>query len=437
MQATAQAWTEADRQRDWSIGLLQDMIRAGRDGEAAVQDLVAARLAELGCTVERLRYRPQDVPVIEEFAATPAMDLPPRESVIGRATGRGHGRSLIFFAHPDGEPVRGTEAWRHDPFAGTIDSGRLYGWGVADDLLGVAVAIAGLRAALAGGTAPEGDVIVASTPSKRHARGVAAVLHHGTDADAAVYLHPAESGLGLGEIKAFASGQLEFSITVDGRLPDTTEPGHTAFAHLAVNPIDKAWIIWRALQALGERRAARIRHPALEAAVGRSTNLVVSAMHAGEGRFTRVAPSCTLGAALSFPPTEKLAAVQAEVAAAVAEAASGDDWLRAHPPRIAWLAGMSGIEVPVDSPLYRCVAGAVTAVAGIVPHVNPLHTSSDIRNPFVQKGIPTVGLGPLAGDLTQVGGHDEWVDVEDYLRAVKVAATIVTEWCGAATPSGR
>ena len=69
---------------------------------------------------------------------------------------------------------------------------------------------------------------------------ISALLHGGLNADAALYLHPAESGAGLREVKAFASGQVEFRTVIEGRPPDTTEPLQTAFAHLAVNPIDKA-----------------------------------------------------------------------------------------------------------------------------------------------------------------------------------------------------
>ena len=103
--------------------------------------------------------------------------------------------------------MAGTERWKRDPFAGVIDHGRVHGWGAADDLCGVAIMVEGLRAALAQGVVPAGDVILASTPSKRHARGVSALLHGGLTADAAVYLHPAESGVGMREIKAFASGK--------------------------------------------------------------------------------------------------------------------------------------------------------------------------------------------------------------------------------------
>jgi acetylornithine deacetylase len=75
------------------------------------------------------------------------------------------------------------------------------------------------------------------------------------------------------------------------------------------------------------------------------------------------------------------------------------------------------------------VSRAIQSVTGKTPQVNPLHSASDIRNPILFRGIPSVGFGPLAGDLTQSGGHDEWVDVDDYIRAIKVAAWTIVEWC--------
>ena len=64
--------------------------------------------------------------------------------------------------------------------------------------------------------------------------------------------------------------------------------------------------------------------------------------------------------------------------------------------------------------------------------MNPLHTSSDIRVPMVQKGIPTVGIGSMSGNLAQNGLLDEWVDVEDFVNLVKSTAVIIAEWCGRA-----
>jgi acetylornithine deacetylase len=415
------------------VAFLQVLIGAQRDGEAAVQALVADAARSLGCAVETVRYRPAEVPMVGEFATAQAMDEGEREAVVATFKGGGGGRSLILFAHPDGEPVAGLEHWQREPFGGVIDNGRIHGWGVADDLCGVAIMIEGLRTALAEGCQPAGDLVLASTPSKRHARGVSALLHRGLRADAAVYLHPAESGAGLRDIKAFASGLVEFRITVAGRPPDTDEISHTAFAHTAVNPLDKLMLVHRALQTFDDRRGRSVHHPALEKAIGRSTNLLVThVVGGGAGVFGRVAESALLEASLSFPPFEALAQVQGELEQAVRDAARADAWLTEHPPRLEFVSGVSGAEVPVDAPLYRVVADAVFRVTGEMPHVNPLHTSSDIRNPIAQAGIPTVGLGPLAGDLTQNGRHDEWVDVEDYRRSVKVAAQIIAGWCGVA-----
>ncbi|CAN5596701.1 ArgE/DapE family deacylase [soil metagenome] len=399
------------------IAFLQTLIRAQRDGEAAVQRLVAAEARSLGCAVEMVRYRPGDVPMVGEFASARAIDAGERESVVARLPGTGGGRSLIFFAHPDGEPVAGTERWKRDPFAGTVEGGRIHGWGAADDLSGVAIMVEGLRAALATGRAPAGDVILASTPSKRHARGVSALLHGGLRAHAAVYLHPAESGVGLREIKAFCLGQLDFRITVQGAPPPTNEISHLAFTHQATNPADLLMAIHRRLHAFVERRAETNRHPLLE----RSANLLISHLDVGRaGAHTRVATRGIMEGALTLLPGDDLSAVQEEVKAVVGEGA-----------QLEWVSGVSGAEVPLDGPLYRLVARSILAVTGQPPHVNPLHTASDIRNPIVQAGIPTVGLGPLGGDLTQNGLTDEWVDLEDYRRAVKVAAAIIDGWCGA------
>ena len=207
-----------------SLAFLRALIRAGETGESAVQEAVARAAAALDCDVETLSYSPSDVPMIEEFAGTAAIEPGERRCVTARRRGSGGGRSLVFFAHPDSEPPSDLGRWRHGPFAGEIDDGRLYGWGVADDLAGMAVMVEALRVVKAAGLAPRGDVVIASTPSKRHARGVSALLHAGLSADAAVYLHPAESGMGMGEVKAFASGQVEFRILVDGKAPPTTEP---------------------------------------------------------------------------------------------------------------------------------------------------------------------------------------------------------------------
>jgi acetylornithine deacetylase len=417
---------------DAAIDLLRELVAAQARGEAAVQAVISGRLSAAGCEVRAHDYDPADVEVTGEFALDAARATERRTAILGTLPGDPTLPSLLIFAHPDGEPIARTDAWRHDPLAGEVAEGRLYGWGVADDLAGCATAILAIEKAAARNV-PLGRTIFASTPSKRYARGVAALLHDGLRADASLYLHPAESGVGMREIKAVASGHVEFQVKVTGRAPDTTEPGQTAFAHLGVNPIDKALVIRAALMALAEDRAARVRHPLIEEVVGRATNLVVSRIEAGEmRRLSRLSETCTLGCAVSFPPGETLDAIRAEIAGAVEAAAAADPWLADHPPEIAWITGVTGGEVAADHPLYRTAAAAVARVTGAAPHVNPMHTSSDIRNPIVEAGIPCIGLGCLGGDLSQNDRTDEWIDVADFHRMVDVTTEIVLDWCGGA-----
>ncbi|WP_137127430.1 M20 family metallopeptidase [Roseomonas sp. HF4] len=422
----------AEASGEASVAFLRDLIRLQRDGEDAVQARVAEAAAAAGCDVERRRYRPAEVILREEFADASAMASEERVAVLARLPGTGGGRSVIFFAHPDGEAFQPRHGWAHDPFAGEVDGGRIHGWGVADDLAGVATMVEAVRVLRDAGLRPKGDVILASTPSKRHARGVHALLHGGVGADAAVYLHPAESGIGMREVKALAPGQLVFRVVLRGTQPPTQEPGHTAFAHLAVNPVNLVPPVIAALRALDAGRGARVKHPVLETAIGRSTNLLIGDIRAlGDGRASRVPPAVQLSCALAFPPGEKLADVQAEVEAALRDAAAADPALGAHPPEIVFLSGVTGAEVSQDHALWHATSEAVRLGTGTAPEINPLHTSSDIRNPMVQSGIPCVGLGPLCGDLTQNGGRDEWVDVADYKRGVAVIAALIGLWCGA------
>ena len=106
-----------------------------------------------------------------------------------------------------------------------------------------------------------------------------------------------------------------------------------------------------------------------------------------------------------------------------------DEWLRDNPPTIDWLSGVSAAETEETSALYELAAGTLRHL-GATPIVNPLHTSSDIRNPIVQKNMPTVGFGPLCGGLTMAGNADEWVDVADFHRSVVATALMIAEWCG-------
>ena len=415
------------------IATLRELLARSADGEDALQRAIAQHFERLGCQVECISSRPNRFVLPADFGAPGDVAEAERVSVVALLPGTGgadSGRSLLAFAHPDSEPVADADQWRHDPFAGEIEDGRMVGWGIADDLSGVVAMICALDALRAAERQLSGNVICASAVSKRRAQGIYALLERGYQADAAIYLHPAESGAGLGDIKARASGLMYFRITVHGQPPDTSEPTHTPFYHLATNPLDKAWLVYRALAELAEERAQRVHHPAY-AEIGRSTNLHISHMAAGNAaRPGRVAEHAVMTGSIAFPPNEDIAAVQQEIEATVQLASDADPWLREHPAQVQWLQGTSGVEVAEDSDIFQTVAGAIQGVKGVAPSVQSLHAGSEIRAPNHFKGIPTVGFGPLSGDNTQSGGTDEWVSVDDFINMVEVVANIMVDWCG-------
>jgi acetylornithine deacetylase len=413
------------------VDFLGELVSLGCDGEAAVQSRVAMRLQAFGCHVEQMRYRPANVLLRNEFAAAGGIAVEERIAVVARLQGSGGGRSCILFAHPDSEPVPGVHGWLSDPFVPRIADGRLYGWGVADDLAGVAVMVAGLELALAGGWRPRGDITIASTPSKRHARGVAAVLERIATPDAALYLHPAESGAGMGEIKACTPGLLEFLLELTGEAPGTAEPGHAAFAHRGHDASKLAEAVIAALRSLDAERGARVRHERIEDFVGRATNVLISGVRFGvEGQRNRLPVSGVIEGSVSFPPGESLDAVMAEVCGALATMVLPLGWPESLRPEAHFPAGVAGAETASGHPLFQIVDAAIRAETGRAAFVNPVHTASDIRVPIVQHAIPTIGLGPLGGDLTQNGRVDEWVDAEDYRRCVRVVSAALRSWSG-------
>ena len=415
-----------DSNREAHVAFLKERIKAQEYGEETLQALIAERFEELGCRTEVLRVLPSSIEMEHEFAADGSINDVERITVVGTYPGTGSGKTLLMYGHPDPVPMTAanTEGWTHDLFGGEIEGDRIYGYGVADDLEGIAIMTEALGALRSAGIRPGGDVYIGSATTKQNARGIIALLDKGYIADGCIYLHPEETGVGMKEIQQVTPGILNFQVTVEGMQPPTTNPGKTAFAHLGVNAIDKAFLIVQALKELDAERGERVHHEIIHDKVGRSTNLLITDI-SSEGN---VPTKCVVRASISFPPTEKLKNIQKEVEDCIVEAAKWDPWLTEHRPSISWLFGGEGMELSGEHPIYKTVSNAIQTVTGEKPVSNPMHAASSIYNPYLYSGIPSVAYGPLAGDLTQNGLHDEWIDLPDYIRAIKVTAKIIVDW---------
>jgi acetylornithine deacetylase len=409
---------------------LGEMVRIYPSGEERLQEAIAEKFEALGCETKSVKLLPTTVQLSQEFAVQEAIDMSLRTHIVGKITGTGEGRSLILITHPDADPID-TGCWTKEPHTGQILDGRMYGWAVADDLAGICIMLAALDSINRAGLRLKGYLYLFSATAKRNAWGIAALLRKGYTADAALYIHPAESELGLKEIKTLTSGLLKFRIVVKGKRPNKTEFVQVTFHHLGVNPIDKALYLIESLRRLDEERRAKVHYSPLNEYVGRGTNLLVTYIEAGKNdNMTDMPPECTVGMGLTFPPTEDIDNVVRQVEACLEEAVEADNWLRENPPELQWIQGTQGVEVAMDHPIVEATVNAIREVTGETPFSNPLYSKSDIRTPVLISGIPNVGFGPLAGDLATTGGRDEWVDLEDYIESIKVCAKIILDWCG-------
>lgn len=81
-----------------------------------------------------------------------------RPNLIARLAGRGECAPLLLQGHVDVVAARGQ--WRHEPFAGELHDGYMWGRGALDMKGGVAMMLAAFMRAKASGTPPPGDVIL-------------------------------------------------------------------------------------------------------------------------------------------------------------------------------------------------------------------------------------------------------------------------------------
>ncbi|GIT89110.1 acetylornithine deacetylase/succinyl-diaminopimelate desuccinylase family protein [Roseobacter sp. OBYS 0001] len=132
------AATIKDR-RDELIALTQALIRIptlnppGREYHTICQ-FIASRLEARGFAIEMIRAR-----------GTPGdSDKYPRWNVIARHEGATQGECVHFNSHID--VVEVGQGWTHDPFAGTLQDGRIYGRGACDMKGGLAASIIAVEA---------------------------------------------------------------------------------------------------------------------------------------------------------------------------------------------------------------------------------------------------------------------------------------------------
>jgi len=352
--------------------------------------------------------------------------------------GRGHGRTLVLNGHVDVVPAGDPDGWRHDPWAGAVEDGILYGRGAADMKGGVAAMVFALRALAAAGWRPEGSVVVHVVSDEEIAgTGSREAMTRTGSADGVISCEPTDL-----DVVTVHGGLVHLRVEVDGVAAHagerytTVRPGYEING---VNAIEKAMLVVGALRDLerawGDKAPTALLPPGFNTI---SPGIFLAGPGGGrDGRLDAIGNPGTIPdyAAVEFNiwylPTESRDAVAAEVEAAVTRVACGDEWLRDRPPRLSW--GFNGLDVPAASiaaghPLVESLSSA-GAAAGRRPDIVGFTAASELGW-YAQRGIPGVLYGP--GRIKEAHGVDEHVAIADVAAAARAVALTCEAFCGSA-----
>lgn len=313
----------------------------------------------------------------------------------------GRGPHLVLTGHLDTVPVG--EGWTLDPFAATVQEGRLYGRGACDMKGGLAAMLAAVLSLRAGGMQPAGDVTLAAVVGEEEdSAGTRHLVEHGLDADGAVLSEPTGLNLVSGN-----RGLLNYRLVIRGESAHASEPA------LGRNAIVTAARLVLELEALGARLARR-EHPRFGA-----PSLTVGTIHGGTRPYV-VPDRCVIEVDRRFNPDETREGARAEIEAAVGRAEAEGAGLAVE---IAEGPDYLAFEVPEDHELVLRLTAAVRR-AGVPVRLASWRAASDAGFLVHRLGIPCLLFGP--GSVEDAHRPDEWVDLGQLAAAQRVFEDLIS-----------
>ncbi|TAM77737.1 ArgE/DapE family deacylase [bacterium] len=337
-------------------------------------------------------------------------------NVIGtaRAAAPG-GRSLILNGHVDVVPIDPIEHWSVDPWGGDVVGNRLYGRGSCDMKGGIAAAVYALRAVQSCGLGLKGEVAIETVIDEEcSGNGTLSAFANGHTADAAIIPEP------FPYMVTASTGVIWCRIRIRGR------GAHAQSASSAVNPIEKAYVVIKALRELEtELNRPEHRHSSF-AGVEHPCNVNIGMLHSGTWPSS-VPETCMLHVRIGYQPGIAPVEMQERIRQAVLGGAQRDEWLRNTPPHVEFAGFLAeGWLVDTESEIFTLVERNHEQLAGAKPPRQPVTGTADNRY-FGFAGIPHVGYGPY-GELLHA--PDEWVDLESVRLVTRVLATTIIDWVG-------
>jgi acetylornithine deacetylase len=374
-------------------------------------------------------FLPTDVEGIEGHPGWwPGLDYTNRPNVVARRRGVGGGRSIILNGHIDVVPAGPAELWTYDPYGAEIANGKIYGRGSVDMKGGIAAMIYAVRAVEHAGIRLRGDVIIESVVNEELGgyNGTLACCLRGYAADAAIVTEGT-----LCQIMPAHKGGQGLRLRVPGR------GAHANLWWRGVSALDKALLLKQVLADFESERAAETRHnpyfsdeqlfpiPALVDTVW--------SLSAGHPEVMSPPEEAVLDFWCDALPSEELDTIVDRLEARLNAAADNDPFLREHRPileRRAIMRPFYPTAVPLDHPIISTLTQSYQAVTGGEPRIFGLSGVCDAMMFNLHSNTPAIIFGP--GDVAKAHSPDEYIEIDELVRAAKIMAHLIVDWCGVA-----
>lgn len=377
-----------------ATSLTRDLIRCAsvtpQDGGALA--LLASVLGAAGFEVHRITFSEAGTPDIDNLYAS-----------IG--SGQPH---LMFAGHTDVVPTGELAHWQHDPFAGEIVNGQIYGRGACDMKGGVAASVIAILEHIRVDGVPKGSISLVLTGDEEGPaiNGTVKLLAwakaRGERFDHCILGEPTNPAR-LGDmIKIGRRGSLS------GRLAVLGKQGHVGYPHLADNPIPALLRLVAALKAAPLDAGTEHFDP---------SNLEVTSIDVGNGADNIIPAEAVARFNIRFNDLWTPDSLQAEIAQRLAAVAGGARYSLTFKPTNA----VAFLTQP--GPFTQLVAQAVAAETGFTPVLSTTGGTSDAR--FIKNYCPVVEFG-LVGQTMHMA--DERAAVADIEALARIYGRIISAY---------
>jgi succinyl-diaminopimelate desuccinylase len=348
---------------------------------------------------------------------------PGRQNLIATWDSGRPGRHLVFNGHLDVFPAGPRALWTHDPYAGHIDGGRLYGRGTTDMKAGVTASLFAFRYLREAEAGLAGKATVTLVCDEED------FAEHGARHLVAHYPEVLGDALINGEPSSPAIMRIGDKGLVWAEATFRTKGGHAAYAHVSDNAIHRAMRFLAEIKAIEKWKSPLpgwlARHlttvgRVMDRAVGKGATAVARryvvslGMISGGLKVNMIAPECRVEIDTRIPIGGRVKPVVAALRQAAKKCGGELTIVNSTEPSVSsW-----------DDPLFRIGKRVLERVAGRKTVFGIGLGCNDARL-WRYAGVPALIYGPTPHGM---GAPDEYVEVADLLRATTVHSDTALEY---------